>query len=425
MKAILNRQKASLAIIAIALFAGLSGQSSQAATVDVGTCVPGVTSYSTITAAIGNPKATTIRVCPGNYPEQVVIKRNLTLTGISADNGDNPVLVVPSAGFVANTNSLTNGSPIAAQILVQSPATEVTISDLAVDGSGNNLNSGCSEPPLIGIYYRGVSGTVNYVAARNQAQNATNFGCADSAGLGIFVESGNSEDSTVTIKNSTVRGYQKNGITANEAGTTITLNGNSLVGAGPVGIAQNGIQVAYGATGTVEDNTIADDDTTVAGTAAAGILVYGSERLSITGNSIANTQTGIVTVTAGSLKANGNTVSNNLVADTHLGDGIDLCSDSNTVTGNTVFSSDESGIHLDSTCGSTGASNNVSSNAVNDACAGILVGGTGNTIATSNTFANVTNLTLNGDVCPVAASSVMATSEAVSQPGRTFSPVRP
>jgi parallel beta-helix repeat protein len=425
MKSILNGQKASLAIIAIALFAGLSGQSSQAATVYVGTCVVGGTSYSTIGAAIGNPKATIIRVCPGNYPEQVVINRNLTLTGISAGTADKPVLVVPSAGFAANTTSLTNGGSIAAQILVESPATDVTISYLAVDGSGNNLNSGCSEPPLIGIYYKGASGTVNYVAARNQAQNATNFGCGSSAGLGIFVESGDSENSTVTIKNSTVRGYQKNGITANEAGTTITLNGNSLVGAGPVIIAQNGIQVAYGATGTVENNTIADDDTTVAGTAAAGILVYGSGGLSITGNSIANTQTGIATVTGGGLTANGNTVSNNLVADTHLYDGIDLCSDDNTVTGNTVFSSDESGIHLDSICGATGTGNNVSRNAVNDACAGVLVGGTGNTIATSNTFANVTNLTLNGDVCTVTASSVMAASEAVSQPARTFSPVRP
>jgi parallel beta-helix repeat protein len=357
----------------------------------------------------------------------------LTLTGINSGAADNPVVVIPSGGFAANTTSLTNNGSIAAQILVESPATDVTIRYLAVDGSGSNLNSGCSEPPLIGIYYKGASGTLNYVAARNQAQNAANFGCADSAALGIFIESGGSENSTVTIKNSTVHGYQKNAITANETGTTVTINGNSLVGAGPVNAAQNGIQVAFGATGTLENNIIADDDFNGSPSEGigTGILIYGSGGLSITGNSIANTQTGIVTVTAGSFTANGNTVSNNQITNTHIGDGIDLCSDSNIVTGNAVFSSDEAGIHLDSTCGATGTSNTVSKNAVNEACAGILLGGSGNTISSTNTFANVANITLAGDTCAVAAPSALAknaltTSQvSVSSQGRTFSPVRP
>ena len=292
----------------------------------------------------------------------------------------------------------------------------------------------CSEPPLIGIYYRGASGRLNYVVARNQAQNAANFGCADSAGLGIFVESSSSEHSTVRIENSTVHGYQKNAITANETGTTVTINGNSLVGAGPTTIAQNGIQVAFGAMGTVENNIIADDDFNGDPSLGigSGILIYGSGGLAITGNSVANTQTGIVTVTDGSFTANGNTVTNNLVTNTHIYDGIDLCSDSNTATGNTVFSSDEAGIHLDSTCGSTGSNNTVSRNTVNEACAGILVGGSSNTISATNTFANVVNITLAGDVCAVTASSTVATSKfssqatiQVSSQGRTYSPVRP
>ena len=130
--------------------------------------------------------------------------------------------------------------------------------------------------------------------------------------------------------------------------------------------------------------------------------------------------------------ANDNKVNNNLVTNTHIGDGIDLCSDSNTVTGNTVFSSDEAGIHLDSSCGSTGSNNIVSRNTVNEACAGILLGGSGNTVSATNTFANVANTTLAGDVCAVTASSTVATSKfssqatiQVSSQGRTYSPVRP
>lgn len=434
-KAIRRLQRTVLAAAAIVILAGLSAPGLMAATVYVGTCVSHPVPYTTIQNAVNAvPEGSTIRVCPGNYPEQVMIDKNLTLTGVEAGTADDPVVVIPATGFVANATSLTNGSSIAAQILVESPATNVVIRDIAVDGTGSNLNSGCSEPPLIGIYYRGASGRLNYVVARNQAQNAANFGCADSAGLGIFVESSSSEHSTVRIENSTVHGYQKNAITADETGTTVTINGNSLVGAGPTTIAQNGIQVAFGAMGTVENNIIADDDFNGDPSLGigSGILIYGSGGLAITGNSVANTQTGIVTVTDGSFTANGNTVTNNLVTNTHIYDGIDLCSDSNTATGNTVFSSDEAGIHLDSTCGSTGSNNTVSRNTVNEACAGILVGGSSNTISATNTFANVVNITLAGDVCAVTASSTVATSKfssqatiQVSSQGRTYSPVRP
>lgn len=420
-------ERLSLAAAAIAVLAGLGAQTMMAATVYVGTCVANVTQYATIQAAVTAVKSgSTIRVCPGNYPEQVVINKNLTLTGIESGSAYNPVVMIPSGGFVANTTSLTNNSAIAAQILVQSPATDVTLRDLAVDGAGSNLNSGCSEPPLIGFYYQGASGTLNHVVARNQAQDTANFGCADSAALGIFVESGNSEDSTVTIKNSTVRGYQKNGITADETGTTVTIDGNSVVGAGPVNAAQNGIQVAFGATGRIENNTLADDDFN--GDPALGIgtgmLIFASGNMTIMGNSVTNTQTGIVTVTDGGLTADGNTVTGNRVSDTHIGDGIDLCSNSNVVTGNAVFSSDGAGIHLDGSCGSTGSNNIVIRNTVNEACAAILLGGSGNTISALNTFANVANTTLAGDVCTVSVPSALAKSQVSSQ-GHNFRPARP
>jgi len=58
------------------------------------------------------PAGSTIRVCPGNYPEQVVINQNLTLRGVESDTAFNPVLVVPAAGFAANTSSLTSGAPL-------------------------------------------------------------------------------------------------------------------------------------------------------------------------------------------------------------------------------------------------------------------------------------------------------------------------
>ena len=423
--------KTTLVAAALTLLAGLSAQPLSAATVYVGSCAAKA-QYSTIQSAVNavNP-GSTIRVCPGSYPEQVVIDKDLTLRGIESGTTYNPVVVIPSGGFLANTASLTTAGPIAAQILVIYPATHVTISDLAVDGSNSNLNSGCSEPPLIGIYFQGASGRLDSVAVRGQAQNAANFGCQSSAGFGIFVESGNSENSTVRIENSTVRGYQKNGITADETGTTVTISGNSVVGAGPVDTGQNGIQVAYGATGTIENNILADDDFNgdTSQAVAAGILIFGSGGMTIRGNSVTNTQTAIVTVTDGSLTANGNQITNNLVTNTHVGDGIDVCSNSNTIFGNTVFSSDDAGIHLDSTCGSTGSTNIVGRNTVNEACAAILEGGPSNSIFL-NSYANVANTVLAGDVCTavtpsaVVKNQLVLKSQVVSK-ARTFSPARP
>jgi parallel beta-helix repeat protein len=145
--------------------------------------------------------------------------------------------------------------------------------------------------------------------------------------------------------------------------------------------------------------------------------------MTITGNTVTNTQNGIPIVTDGAFPADHNTVRNNHVSNTHLGDGIDLCSNTNTVSGNTVFSSGQAGIHLDSSCpGSTGNSNIVSKNTVNEACAGILLGsGAGNTFPIANLVANVANTSLAGDIC----TPVVLTASRVDSQGHSSRPARP
>jgi len=77
-----------------------------------------------------------------------------------------------------------------------------------------------------------------------------------------------------------------------------------------------------------------------------------------------------------------------------------LCSDGNSAKSNIIYGSSQDGIHTDDTCPpSTGSSNTVTGNTINEACAGILLGsGSGNTTA-PNSFLNVTNTTLAGDTC--------------------------
>jgi nitrous oxidase accessory protein NosD len=134
-----------------------------------------------------------------------------------------------------------------------------------------------------------------------------------------------------------VQNYQKNGITGNEVGTSLTATGNSIIGQGPTtGAAENSIQIGFGATGTIKNNIVGDDvwspdvfgDT---GNAAAGILVYASSGVTTSGNLVNNTQFGIAYVSDPTLgTADGGTIVSNKISATHLYDGIDVCSNSNT-----------------------------------------------------------------------------------------------
>jgi parallel beta-helix repeat protein len=377
-----------------------------AITVAVGTCRPQLVSFPTIQAAVNqSPPSTVIDICPGTYPEQVSINKNLTLTGVTAGTADAAVIGAPPGGIVQNATDLADGSGIAAQIFVQGAAV-VNVNHLIVDGSNNQI-AGCG-PDLVGIYYQNSSGTIGSVVARNQALSTALNGCQ--SGLGIFVESGygSGGSANVTIKNSSVHSYQKNGITADGSATLATISNNYVVGQGPTtGAAENGIQVSDGATGTISGNEVVDDIYSPASVGASGILIFDSGSLTISSNTVSDTQFGIVVYSDGALPADNNKITGNHVSATHLDDGIDLCSNGNTAQNNIVFSSDGAGIHIDSTCtesgGPTGNNTTVTGNSISEACAGVLLGnGSGNT-STPNTLFNVPVTTKAGDTCAAQA----------------------
>jgi hypothetical protein len=384
---------------------GLSGQGF-ASTVTVGLCPGPGTHYTSIQLAVNAVSAgSTVKVCPGPYPEQVTINKNLTLIGIPSGTSDAAVVVVPGGGLVTNGVTDIFGFPTAAQIFVQNAA--VTISHISVDGANDGM-TGCSIDP-IGIYYQNASGTITDNAVRNVLLPPALQGCQD--GLAINVES-NTGAPAVTISNNSVRNYDKNGITAsglgnNTGGPNVTVTGNTVIGLGATTVtAQNGIQISYGATGTVASNHVADDiyinppDCTLC-YGASGILIYASDSVTVSTNTVDSTQLGIVPASDPNYgTANGTIIKSNRVGGTQNYDGIDLCSDGNTAQANVIYGSAQSGIHVDGECSpSTGITNTVTGNTINEACAGILLGtGTPNTTA-PNTFLNVTNTKLAGDTC--------------------------
>jgi|SRR5581483_5414015 len=389
---------------------------SMASTVQVGGCLSGLVNFTSIQAAIhAVPPGSTIKVCPGDYYEQLLITKKLSLVGIPSGTSPTANAVVihpPAAGLVANTSD--ERGAVAAQILVQRPQTAapiglVSISNLTVDGTGNNYNT----DDLRGILYQDAGGTVNHVAVRNELPGDTFSGIQ--SGQGIMVETTNFQGTTVTLNvlSSSVHNYNKNGILARHAGATLNATGNYVQGNGPTTvIAQNGIELAYeGAAGTIKGNTVIDNFYTQADATASDILLYDAAEngVVVSGNTLGNSNVPIslYAATPGTYGDNVS-VTLNKIFGTSAFDGIDACSNGNTITSNTIFNSAQSGIHLDAGCGgTTGNSNGVSGNTIEEsACAGILDDTGSNTIGTNTYYTvpfQVTNSTTSCTIPPAIA----------------------
>src|ERR1700730_18971933 len=124
----LTRSTLSFLLIIAAL---LIPHSLMASTLTVWTCQK--SSYPTISAAVAAASSgATVKVCPGTYPEQVVISTALTLEGITSGNAGRAVVTVPGSGFPTVVASI-GGVSVTPQVLVTVPG--VNISDITIDGT--------------------------------------------------------------------------------------------------------------------------------------------------------------------------------------------------------------------------------------------------------------------------------------------------
>jgi parallel beta-helix repeat protein len=312
--------------------------------------------YTSIQAAVNAAKSgDVIRVCAGTYHEQVVIGKSLSL---EADNG---VIVIPS-DVVANAAGLSSAEPIATIVLVKN-AENVSLQGFIVDGSANGLTA-CG-PTLIGILYQDASGSIAHNAVRNVRLANDLTGCQ--SGLAIDVESSSSGQSSVTIADNSVDGYQKNGITADEPGTEVFVTDNAVTGLGPTtGAAQNGIQIGFGAQGRVTNNVVADNIYSPCESAAncpsnaTGILIYQSDGVRVERNTVGSNQVGIF------VAANNGNIAGNTVFHSVALDGIALVGNGNSVSSNDISTSDDAAVYIQ------GNQNTVFDNEFTGAAFGIL-----------------------------------------------------
>jgi hypothetical protein len=448
-----------LAILAVVAATPLHAQLARNRVVGTCTTTLSVTArYTTISAAIAAAAANdVVYLCPGIYPEQLLITKRISLEGIPQPIAAGPppafsastlqaVLTAPPGGIIKNAMSL-SGQPIAAQIVVQNVApppqgSPLTISGFTVDGANNGITD-CGLD-LQGIYLQNSEAAVDQMVVRNEALGSSLSSCT--SGEGIYAESAITR--TVTISNNSVHDYQKNGITAFGAGNpnlgpggtllTAAITGNRVRGQGLTAlIAQNGVQVSGNLGGSISSNLITDQVFAIQPNlatppAAAGILIFGAPSISVTNNTIENSQFPIALISnknapapsvnhplAGT--ANATTVTGNSITNSPYGDGIDACSDTNTITGNTIVETLSSGIHLDLRCDrvmNRSPGDTVTGNTIVDSCTGILLGTTSSPLTTntihSNTGVNLESDTTAGDSCmPTVSNAVMASSPAV------------
>ena len=299
----------------------------------------GTFDFSTIQAAVtAAANGDTISVAAGTYREQLTIDgKAITLQG--AGSGQTIIELPDAAALVSNASDSNSGRPTKYAVVTVKGDADVTIAGVTVDGRDQ---ASIPNPPtnydFMAIYVLNSDAHIDGVIAKGADELLGDDVSGNQRNHAILVTShdvahGGTGAHTVEIENSTVSGFQKNGIFVNGSTLTANIHDNTIIGTQTGNQAQNGIQVGslFGAVGdgdfsgthaTVDHNTITDIGTThVGGGGASGIIVFAGDAsgVSITNNTVtgwapaqADPNDGNVGISF--VDSNGGTVSSNNVS---------------------------------------------------------------------------------------------------------------
>ncbi len=288
----------------------------------------------------------TVLVKSGTYPEQVVINKNLTVTGA----GQATTNIVPPATLADNAPSPA-GFHVISLLTVENSATG-NVSGFTIKGPFAGTHA-CADDAT-GVYVH-ASATINLTASSIKdvylLPFPALFGCQ--AGIGIRIGQYINGDSAITstpgkatIDGVTVSGYQKGGIVVAEAGSDATIKNSTVTGVGnTAAIAQNGIQVSYGAKADIRNNIVKDNrcDNSTCGpdivnqSQSAGILLYlQAAGTVVDNNTVSNNDMGIYHYSSTSVTINANLFTANRYAGVVLNQGKATVSN-NEITGASNF----------------------------------------------------------------------------------------
>lgn len=273
--------------------------------------------FTTIQAAV-NAAASgdTIVIAPGTYVEQVDIdgKSDLTLVGLGEVN-----LVAPADVTQNATSSF--GESVNALIAVEN-GTNVTISNINIDGGGRGNTIDGANADYVGVIYRNASGgltDVDITGIRDPYETGTTPG-------GYPIVSGLQRGTSIVVDNDTLLSFSMTGGSVTDFQKTavffsfadLNVTGVTITGGGDQTInAQNGIQV-QDSTGTISGNTITQIGYAGPAFAYSGLILgFDNTGLDILNNIITGTNginadsklVGIYIIDSSGGSINGNTVS--------------------------------------------------------------------------------------------------------------------
>jgi hypothetical protein len=351
--------------------------------------------------------APTINVCPGTYSEQVTITRSLKINGVRESGNHQRVIIelpasvgdTPTAGLSkteCQTADSATGTEVPTSVIEICAArtggqntTGVSVSISHVTAKGAWEFEGTCAVSMYGVL---VEGGARLTLSDSVVDRIGDFplqGCQS----GVGVQAGyapTGQVGHVVMTDDQVRQYQKNGITIDGRGSTAKITGTTVTGSGATPtIAQNGIQISFGATGSVTASTITANNYTGTPadegdypTYADGVLVYGGggsvcglgspsplvRGVHITGNVLQNNDVGVQLFNINSKcdasvsNATRNLVCSNSISNAHGYDGGVASADANPAgyeTANQVFIGYQAGV-ADSGDGDTICDNLVS-----------------------------------------------------------------
>ncbi len=256
--------------------------------------------YSTIQSAVTTAEATEttgsaaplVYVCPGTYTEQITITKSLIL-GHAPGSGNGAVVIELPASVGADQStglSTTTCQDKDGATSTQVPQSVIEICGASATGAntkgvvasindvtveGNWPNSVCYGSLYDILVGGGAYLNLTYSAVLQAGAYPLN-GCQGGVGVQVgYAPTG--QVGRATLSYDTIDNYQKNGITVDGSGSTAAISNVTVTGDGPTNqIAQNGIQISFGATGTVTGSIISANNYTGTGEASSdGILVYG------------------------------------------------------------------------------------------------------------------------------------------------------
>jgi hypothetical protein len=382
---------------------------------------PGVCSnaaYTTIGAALfASASGDEIDICPGLYPEQLVITQPVTLRGL-ATSGNQRVLIQPAT--ITNVQPplyVQQGvAPFQAVISVIG-TNNVSIQNLAINASGNTA-TGCTVT-VADIHFSNASGTVaNNALSGAQLSNplsCTTLFPGNGFGVQVDTAAGQTGPFSVSITGNSIHDFNRNGVLVNGAGITAEVSGNTISGVGPsTGYNQFGVFVALGAVAYVSHNMITEGNCGTISVISCiplrseGVVFRAAGPASVVdSNFIANVQSGIFLNGANQAQ-----ISNNVIMNVDALDGIDIQGSAagyftnSVILGNTIthvfpISSTSGGSGMGS-CGineaqGTGVAQNlILNNTVNDAYCGVAAVTADQ--ASANTFSNTLYGTVNANL---------------------------